>query len=588
MADPAPQRSRIDEKPRRQRYEKLFDALFSIRRSGWDSHWREVGDFMRPRRTRFWIGDKKGERRNQNIIDSTARFSSRTLSSGLHAGLTSPARPWMKLSTPDPELARFPPVKAWLHETTGRMLTIFAQTNLYNTLPTVYGDMGDFGTAAVSVLEDDKDLFRAYTYPLGSYAIGLSSRGLATTFCHEYSMTVRQLIEQFALEDDGRTIIWDKLSTEVKAMWDRGDYEEDIEVCWLVMPNEERADDRLGSQFLPWISCHWEKGRRSPDFLRVSGFRTFPLMVPRWDVTDSKTIYGDDCPGMTALGDVKQLQIEQRRKGQAINKIVDPPLVGPPSLRTQKTSLLPGDVTYQDVREGMQGLKTIHDIHHGAVQVMTEDIREVQYRIQRAYYEDLFLMLATSDQRLGADRPTAREIDERHEEKLLALGPVLERTNDELLDPLIDRVYALMEANGLIPEPPEEVNGVTLKVEYISIMAQAQKLVGVVGQDRFIQSILPIALQVPEVLDKVDWYQTVDNYGDMLGIDPLMIRPTEEAKELSQQRAQAANAAMQAAAAKDEASAMKSASETQLGGDTALAQLSRGLGTPAAGAGVTM
>ena len=88
------------------RLEALRSSLWSGRAS-FDSHWRELGDWMLPRRTRFWSADRnKGDKRNQNIIDSTARFAARTLQSGLHAGLTSPARPWFKLSTHDPALIR--------------------------------------------------------------------------------------------------------------------------------------------------------------------------------------------------------------------------------------------------------------------------------------------------------------------------------------------------------------------------------------------------------------------------------------------------------------------------------------------------
>lgn len=571
----------IDDRPRRDRLEKVFDSLFTIRKSGWDAHWREITEFMRPRRSRFWVGDRnRGDRRNQSIIDSTARFSSRTLQSGMHAGLTSPARPWMKLTTPDPSLAKHPPVKAWLHEITTRMLVLFGQTNVYKALPVVYGDMGDFGTAAMSLLDDRKDLFRAYTYPLGSYAVGLDARGMVTTFAYEYQISVRQLIETFALDTDGRTILWDKVSTAVKTLWNQGDSEANVDVCWLVQPNDDHRPMALEAKYLPWRSCYWEKGQNAPKLLRESGFRTFPFFVPRWEVTDNDN-YGTDCPGMTALGDVKQLQIEQRRKGQAIAKGVDPPLVGPSSLRTQKTSLLPGDVTYQDVREGMQGLKPIHEMRL-SIGDLTADIAEVQYRIQRAYFEDLFLMLATSDKRLGADRPTAREVDERHEEKLLALGPVLEHTNDELLDPLVDRAYEMMDRAGLIPEAPPELHGVRLKVEYTSIMAQAQKLVGVVGADRFVGSMIPIIQVEPIARHKVDWLEVVDGYGDMLGVPPQFMRTTEQAREMAQQEAAQQQQLVDAQTAQATARAAKDASGASMEGDTALNRIVSGV---AAGAG---
>jgi hypothetical protein len=187
-------------------------------------------------------------------------------------------------------------------------------------------------------------------------------------------------------------------------------------------------------------------------------------------------------------------------------------------------------------------------------------------------------MLARSDAQRGSQPVTAREIEERHEEKLLALGPVLERTNDELLDPLVDRVYGLMEAAGLLPEPPEALAGVDLKVEYISIMAQAQKLVGVVGQDRFLTSIGQIA-QVfgPDVIDKVDVDQVVDDYGEMLGVDPRIVRSTEEAKEIRGQRQQAQQAAAQAEQAKTLSEAVKNAGSTPMEGDTALNRIMQGV-----------
>jgi hypothetical protein len=560
-----------DGSSRRERYGRLRSRLWSERAS-FDAHWRDLGDFLMPRRTRFFAQDRnRGDKRNQNIIDSTGRFSARTLSSGLHAGLTSPARPWLKLTTPDAKLAKQPDVKAWLHEVTQRLLTLFATTNLYNALPTVYMDLGIFGTGAMSILQDSRDLFRAYAYPIGSYALGLDHRGIVTTFCRDYELTVRQVVEEFGVQPGGRHINWSGISSTVKNLWDRGDYEESVQVTWLTMPNELADRTRMGARYLPFTSCHWETGSQEKQFLKESGFETFPVMAPRWDVTDGDS-YATDCPGMTALGDVRQLQIEQKRKGQAIAKMVDPALVGPSSLRTQKTSLLPGDITYADTREGMQGLRAIHEVALN-LEHLGRDIAEVQYRIQRAFYEDLFLMLARSDDQRGSQPVTAREIDERHEEKLLALGPVLERTNDELLDPLVDRVYKLMELNHLLPDIPQALDGVALKVEYISILAQAQKLVGVAAQDRFLQSTLPLVEQYPQVRHKVNIMAVVDNYADMLGVDPSLVVPTDVATANYQAEQQAAAEVQKSEATKNYADAAQKASQAPVTGDSMLARI---------------
>lgn len=540
---------------KRARYELQRAALISERQGGgFDAHWRDLSDFLVPRRTRFWSGDRnKGDKRNQNIIDSTARFAARTAQSGLHAGLTSPARPWFNLTTPDPDLAEFGPVKEWLHIVTQRMRTVFTQSNLYNALPIVYGDMVVFGTAAMSAMPDDDDLFRSFAYPVGSYAMALNKRGVVNTFYREYELTVLATVEEFGVRTGYKDIDWNRLSTRVKNLFDRGQYYEPVTIGWLVQPNMDRRPNALlAKDRMKFTSCHFEidqQGRdeniRADKFLRESGFESFPIFAPRWDIT-GEDAYGTDCPGMTALGDVRQLQIMARRKGQLLSKAVDPPLKGPNALRTTKTSLVAGDITYVDVREGMAGLSPIHEVRLEGFQHITADINDVRYLVRRAFYEDLFLMLASSDPSRGAQPVTAREVEERHEEKLLALGPVLERANDELLEPLIDRTYLMMEKAGLIPDPPDALDGVNLKVEFISILAQAQKLVGVSGEDRFMASLTPLVSVFPEVRHKLKAFRIVDNYADMLGVDPRQVRSDEDAQQLADAESQMQQSAQMA------------------------------------------
>jgi hypothetical protein len=569
----------VDAVTKRNRYEQLRAALWT-ERSTFDAHWQELASFYFPRRTRFWTGDRnRGDKRNQNIINSTGRFAARTLQSGLHAGLTSPARPWLKLTTPDTDLAEHPPVKAWLYQVTQRMLTLFSVSNLYNVLPIVYGDMAVFATGAMAIVEDNVELFRALQFPVGSYALGMDRRGRVTTFVRDYQLTVRQIVEEFGLQANGRDIDWTTISTTVRNLWEGGDYESAIDVTWIVLPNEAADPTRLAAKYLPWASCHFETGSSEGKFLRESGFRVFPIMAPRWDVTGEDS-YGTSCPGMDALGDVKQLQIMERRKGQALAKMVDPPVVGPTSLRTQKTSTLPGDITYVDVREGMQGVRSMYDVSLN-LQHLAFDIQAVEYRIKRAFFEDLFLMLGTSDPFRGQQPVTAREVEERHEEKLIALGPVLERTNDELLDPLIDRVFDLMLVSGFFSDddllPPPELQGVQVKAEYLSILSQAQKLVGVTGQDRLLQSLFPMA-EDPEVRAKINMKAVVNSYGDMLGVNPKIIRTDEEADQILAAQAAAAQAQAEAEQATQVATALQRASQAKMGTDSALDRVVAGMG----------
>jgi hypothetical protein len=154
---------------KRSNYEKLR-ARLKTERSSFESQWRDCNDYILPTRAQFTITDRnRGDRRNLKIIDSTASFSARTLSSGMHSGMTSPARPWFRLTTPDPELAEFGPVKAWLYQYRQLILDVFFRSNVYQILPIVYGDAGTFATGAMSVVEDDEDVLRCYDLPIGTY-----------------------------------------------------------------------------------------------------------------------------------------------------------------------------------------------------------------------------------------------------------------------------------------------------------------------------------------------------------------------------------------------------------------------------------
>jgi hypothetical protein len=300
------------------------------------------------------------------------------------------------------------------------------------------------------------------------------------------------------------------------------------------------------------------RGNDNEKYLRESGYDFFPVMVPRWETT-GEDVYGTSCPGMDALGDIKQLQLGEKRAAQAIEKMVNPPMTGPSHLRNQKASILPGDITYLDVREGQQGFRPAHEVS-ARINELEMKQEQVRARIRRAFYEDLFLMMAND----ARSNVTAREIEERHQEKLLALGPVLEQLNQDLLDPLIDNAFNIMLMKGLIPPPPEEIAGQDLKVEYISIMAQAQKLVGIAGIERFTGFVGQLAAASPEVLDKIDFDQAVDIYGDMTSVPPGLVRTDEEVEELRASRAESQRQAQAMEQLNQETAALKNLSQTNV------------------------
>lgn len=534
----------IHEKITKQQEFEILRSSLSSERSSFIPHYRDLADYILPRRPQFTVTDSnKGDRRNYKIVDSTATLSARTTRSGMMSGITNPSRPWFRLTTADPDLAEVSAVKIWLNIVTERMNTVFLRSNLYNVLPVIYGDIAVFGTAAMGVEEDlSGEVMRFNAFPVGSYYLANNDKLEVRTFFREFRLTVRQIVEKFE---------WDNISSHVQNYYNRKQLDAWVEVCHVITTNTDYDPKKIDSK--QYTSVYYETGSqgsganymsREDKLLRESGYSYFPVLCPRWETT-GEDVYGTECPGMIALGDIKALQLMQKRKAQAIEKMVNPPMIAPSFMKNSKVTILPSDVTYVDEREGMKGFRPAHEVNIRLID-LDSTINEHQERISRCFFEDLFLMLANTDRR----QITAREIDERHEEKLLALGPVLEQLNQDLLDPLIDITFTIMNNQGLIPEAPPELQGLALKVEYISLMAQAQKLVGVGGVEKFAGFVgsLFAATQNPDILDKVDYDQMVDVYGELSGINPSIVRSDDVVAELrgQRQKAMAAKAKMEA------------------------------------------
>lgn len=542
------------EESRKQFYNKQLSSL-ETERSSFDTHWRDLSDFILPRSSRFLTSDRNKSTRNTKIVDPTATMANRTLSSGMLSGITSPTRPWFSLGTPDPEMMEYGPVKYWLEMVQNRMNDVMNKSNWYQSLPIVYGQLGTFGTTAMSLLEDDEDVIRTHPFPIGSYYLSNSDRLQVDTVYRKFSMTCRQIVQRFGL---------DNVSDSVKSAWTSQQYEEWFEVVHVVEPNMNRDTGKMDSKNKKFASVYYEAGGADNKLLSEKGFDDMPIMAPRWDI-NGEDVYGSSCPGMIALGSVKALQLEQRRKAQAIDKLVNPPMVGPSSLRNQRASLLPGEITYVDQVSGSTSFQPAYAINP-RINELVADIQDTRSLINSSYFVDLFMML----QNVNTRSMPVEAVVEMKEEKLLMLGPVLERLNDEFLDPSIDRIFNIMARKNMLPLAPPELAGQSLRVEYISVMAQAQKAVGIGSIERFVGFVGGLAQANPAALDKLNIDQAIDDYGNMVGVPATIIATSEQVAQVREERAkqQQQQQAMQTSMAAVQGA--KTLSETQTDQPSAL------------------
>lgn len=545
-----------------------------IDRYSWWLHWRDIADYIIPRRYRWLITPNqmnRGSPINQKIVDSTGSIALRTLGAGMMSGITSPSSPWFRLTLEDKNLAERTQVRQWLDQVADRMRNVFAQSNFYTSIQTMYGDLGAFGTAVVTLYEDREDVMRCYNACAGEYFLANSSRMQIDTYYREYTQTVTQVASEFGKENCSISI--------QQAVKNGGNQSMEVVVGHAIEPNSNFVEGLPGLGGMPFREVYWEYstagGGGSGPLLRYRGFHEFPTIAPRWDVVGSDA-YGRS-PGMDALGDIKQLQVETKRKAQAIDKMVNPPLLADPMLKNEPATALPGGITYVPLTAGTVGMKPLYEVKPD-ISHMMEDIHEVQNRIKSVFFYDLFMMISQLD-----TTRSAQEIIQRKEEKMIQLGPVLERFQNEALDPAIDRLFNIMSRAGLLPPPPAMVKGgMTIKVEYVSVLAQAQKAALTSGIERLASFVGNIAAGnqgqggSPEILDNIDWDEMVDLYADFTGVPSKVIIPFAKVLKLRAERAAKQQQTTNAQNLMAGVQGAKVMSETEVGGGQNALQMALG------------
>ena len=507
---------------------RRLQSLERERKKGWESHWRDLAANFMPRRSRFLDAGEltnDGDVKN-HLQDDIGILALRTLASGMQSGLTSPARPWFSLTLQDEDLVQSKPVKAWLHECYERMVSVFARSNFYDQIHMLYRELGTFGTGVMLVEEDEESHIRCRTLTAGEYCLDVNAAGRVDTLYRRLRMTARQVVDAWP----------DTCPDRLKTMA-RMDNDEWLTLVHAVEPNKDGHKKSRNGKRRPWRSVYMlvEGGH---EVLEVSGYYEFPALCPRWDTTASD-IYGTS-PAMDALGDCRQLQKITEDGRIALEMEVSPPLLVAEGSGIDSLDISPRAVNYtHTLMQGQQpAVMPLYQVRSN-LSALENTRAQIKQQIREMFFNDLFLMITNVNRQM-----TATEVAERNSEKMLLLGPVLDRLRSELFQPLIERVFGILDRWGILPMPPVEeapqLEGQEIKIEFISILAQAQKQAGIAAINQivgFVGSLLEVT-QNPAVIDKLNSDEAVDQVAEMHGVPPKLIRSAEEVEEIRAQRAQ--------------------------------------------------
>jgi hypothetical protein len=287
---------------------------------------------------------------------------------------------------------------------------------------------------------------------------------------------------------------------------------------------------------------------------------------------------------MKQLPNVRQLHQMLRRLGEAIDKMVRPPMLADVALKNEPSSILPGRVTYVPNLSKDSGMRPTYTVNPQVAEMM-ELIKELRVRIEQGYFVDVFQVISQME---GVQPRNELELNLRQGEALMRLGPVIDRNIRELGNG-INRIGAIMARRGLIPPQPASLRGKPIQIKFVSKLAQIQAATRTAGMERTLAMGGKMEAVLPGTLDNINKDRYIRRYGTDLDFPPDIWNTDEEKKAIATQRAQQQQAIEQQHMAQNiapaAAGAAKDLSDTDTGGGlNALQLMLGGGGMPMTGA----
>jgi hypothetical protein len=482
-------------------------------RANWDSKWQEEYDYCLPRKNDVTTTNTPGQKKYNHLFDSTAMMSNELLAGTIHGILTNPAGYFFNLSSGDPKVDSNDDVRMWFQQVTRRMHEVLTNSNFHTEVHEMYLDVTSIGNSCMYAEEDPDTIIRFSTRAIREVYFEENSRGFIDTVYRKYKMDARGIIEDFGI---------DRVPEKVRKSFEAGKTDQ-FEVIHAVYPRTAAKLSKKDNRFA-YISQYVLVQEKLT--LEIRGYNELPYFSPRWNKASGET-YGRGC-AEKAIPSSKTANEMRKTVLRGAQKVVDPPLQAPDDGFVMPLITRPGGLNYY--RAGSQD--RIEEIFNDArIDFGFQAIDQERVQIREAFYTDQLKL------REGPQM-TATEVSERVQQALRFLGPMIGRQQSEFLQPLVERVYSILDRKGEIPEAPAQLQGKPLRIQYSSIMAMQQRMSEVENIQRTMQNIAVFASADPSILDNINGDEAFKYVARLFNFPQELIRKTDEVAAMREKRAQ--------------------------------------------------
>jgi len=521
-------------------------------KSNFMAYWQDLHNYFyveSPNQTRG--GFAGTELDTTQLYDSTTLEAPDVLASGFMNYLTPPSSKWFKLRAKDNALVDNKEVSNFLEAVTEELYHAFNKSNFYEQSFPSYKSSGVYGTSVLLEEDDLEEDIRFYNLPLGQVCIVEDARGRVSAYYLEFEYTAEQAVTRWGEE---------ALSAEMRREAATPNQNKKHKFILYIGRRHIRDVTKTDKTNLP-IQAQWidVEGKR---IIEESGYYEFPAMTHRFD--KRPFIPWGFSPAMKALPFARLVNAVAKTNLRAMMKHTDPPVAVPHNAFILPFNSNPRAINYYKKAAMDSGKDIFSFANFGNPQTGMEAVEYYARQVKSLMYNDVFLAFENITKQM--QNP---EVQERINEKMSMLGPAVGRYMVEMLNPIVIRTIGILSRKGKLPPVPEALwENPEFEIDYVSLLAQAQKR----SELNSLLGGLSLAGQVAqfnqEVIDKIDTDETVDKAWDILGAPMVVLRDDKEVEAIREARAEAQAQAQKMEMLNATADISKKAAE----GDKALAQ----------------